>query len=212
MIENFKISLWDLFTFFVTGVVIYFCLSYLGFDFELQFSKSEFLNNIIVIIIFYVVGLIFEPIANYIFKFLKKKVYKSCNDDVKNNEDYKSKYYEEVKELIDKDYPNLSKSNNIYFQLAKSVLLQSNVSNSFMEFLAKYGLLRNLSILSLFMFILHFFYKYDDFKNQLLIYFLLPIFFAIIHYKLFRRAQVFYLYVGQEVFRNYIVLKHRKEV
>lgn len=158
MIEKLKISLWDVLTFFVTGILIVVNIKMIAPDtltyslLRLDYIKSEFLMVGYLIVLVYVIGAAFEPISNLILgmlnslysKFKFPRIRKSQGKDENNIDDiYKSK----TAEIVKNEY-GLNDDNP--FDFARNYILRAQETPySFMQFLSKYGLYRNLSVLAL---------------------------------------------------------------
>jgi hypothetical protein len=207
MIEKIKLSLWDILTFFITGVLILILIKYYGFfnKYESVFGASDIFNGIYYLIITYTIGVIYEPLSNLIFKFVFSKLYSKllwCGYFKKQLYERDEVYLPLVKKII-KDKFNLDGEKIDYYQIAKLSVLQNGKPNTFMTFLSRYGFYRNLTSLAFFNFFLFVIFKFDSLNIFCSIFILL--FIALFHLLLYYRAKDFYYYAGNEVYRNFII-------
>lgn len=162
MIENLKISLWDLFVYFFSGIIISLSISIHLFInnstlyclFIKVFKNSELTSLVLIGTISVILGLLFEPISNFLNDVitplksrLKKYVWKKLfvfsyftdrwhDDLIKNCE----------KEVID-SIPSKLRDKIKPYQWAKDYIVQNNISAPYMPFLSKYGFYRNLGFI-----------------------------------------------------------------
>lgn len=208
MIEKFKFSLWDVLTFFITGVIIVILGKYYGILSQIEniFGTSEITNGVFYVILTYTVGVIYEPISNTLFKHLDKvycklpwnkylRKFKAENDTV----------YKPIVEEIIKNKFKLSDDKIDSYQVAKLSVMQNGKPNTFMIFLSRFGFYRSLSTIAFFNIIPYIILKYDSGNIWLSIIIIISTY--ILHLFLYNRAKEFYYYAGSEVYRNFIINK-----
>ena len=158
-------------------------------------------------ILIYTIGIIFEPISLFFRVLLKiyewKPVFKTL---VTLSKEQHEIYYPKVKQIIIDKY-GLTDIRTDYYQVAKTYLAQENIETSYMVFLSRFGFYRNLSIL---LFINLFIFPFVKGGKYLFweVTSILSVIF-IFHILLYRRGREFYLYTGNEIYRNFI-LHHPK--
>lgn len=209
MLEKFKMSLWDLFTFFVTGALIMIILKFyqITIPFEFDFANSELIKGVFYGILIYTIGIIFEPISNFCFRKLIKiyewrPLFKTL---VTLSKEQQEVYFPKVKQIIIDKY-GLTDIRTDYYQIAKAYLAQKNIENSYMIFLSRFGFYRNLSVLLFINLLVFPFVKGNEYSFSTIVIILLVIF--IFHISLYKRGRQFYLYTGNEIYRNFILHHH----
>lgn len=206
MLEKFKFSLWDIFTFLVTGIIIIIFCKYYGILIKIEnvLGTSEMINGVFYIIITYTVGVIYEPISNIVYTFLDK-IYLNLpwNKYLRKLKDERDLVYKPKVEEIIKNKYNLSDEKMEIYQVAKLSVMQNDKPNTFMVFLSRFGFYRNLSTLAIFNIIPYTILKFDCLNLCLSIIIILIVF--ILHLLLYNRAKQFYFYAGNEVYRNFII-------
>lgn len=156
MIEKIRISLWDIFTFFMTGVFALLALCiFLTATYRMPETKAvlDFLvklptTYIIVVapIFLTLLGLLIEPPANYLERYLGKYLFfwlrtdnsKRKNDEVLMEQYIKAKGFGDLNGQIENPY-----------SLCKEYVETKQLSTTFMVFLARYGFYRNCSFIVL---------------------------------------------------------------
>lgn len=156
MIEKIRISLWDIFTFFMTGVFALLAISiFLTATHRMPETKAvlDFLvqlptTYIIVVapIVLTLLGLLIEPPANFFERYLGKFLFfwlrtdnsKRKNDEVLMEQYIKANGFGDLNGQIE----------NPYF-LCKEYVETKQLSTTFMVFLARYGFYRNCSFIIL---------------------------------------------------------------
>lgn len=209
MLEKFKFSLWDIFTFFITGVLIVIICKYYGLVDKIEniFGNSDIVNGVFYIIITYTIGVIYEPISNNLFKYLDK-VYKKFPWNkylIKYKEEQDTVYKPRAEEIIKNKF-NLSDSKMEIYQVAKLSVLQNGKPNTFMIFLSRYGFYRSLSTLTFINIFLYSFIEFDHTRFWISLIFVCCL--LVLHLFLYNRAKEFYFYAGNEVYRNFIINEH----
>jgi hypothetical protein len=156
MIEKIRISLWDVFTFFMTGFFVLVCFSIVvpssGLLVEpmLYFDKIGKLPTTFVIVVapilLMLMGLLIEPVANYFERYFGNILYFWLNikgDKEDENTAIMERYIKE------EGLGDLSgKINKPYF-LCKEYVETKQLSTTFMVFLARYGFYRNCCLITL---------------------------------------------------------------
>ncbi|KKO47981.1 hypothetical protein VT06_13890 [Arsukibacterium sp. MJ3] len=156
MIEKIRISLWDIFTFFMTGVfaLIATCIV---LAVTAQMPKSEVVvefliklptTYIIVVapIVLTLVGLLIEPLANFFERYLGRFIYfwlPKDNQTRKADEVMMEQYIKE------NGFGDLNGQIEKPFLLCKEYVETKQLSTTFMVFLARYGFYRNCSFILL---------------------------------------------------------------
>lgn len=206
MIDKIKLSIWDIFTFFTTGAILignfylYFPDFFSNEVEQLSLIKSEFILFVVLIIISYLVGILFEPICNKIFWLIRKIINPKRVRTLKKESDLLET---RVKLMIDEKF-DFKNEELDYFQIARLNAIQNGKPNNFMAFLTKYGFYRSITIIILInIFALNIFKIYNcNYSLSILFY---TIALLILFYLCFVRAREFYFYSGNEIFRNYIL-------
>jgi hypothetical protein len=224
MLDKIKISLWDIFTFFLTGMMAFligcaFFIAYGHLSLAELFRIIEQLPTpfatIVIPFALTLLGLIFEPFANYLERTINIMVALQdwlckiiCLDKVfAIIPSRKSKKSEETAILIDEIKSNYlgqlnGKIKNPY-ALCKEYVETKQLSTTFMVFLSRYGFYRNCSALSYFSGVaclllgsnpVHSFWNY-----------FLPLTIIAIIFK--HRADEFYSYMAPTVYRAFLIDK-----
>ena len=212
MVDKFKISLWDLFSFFMTGGIILLIIDLLGFlpTLNIQLLETELVKGIFYIVICYTIGIIYEPVSNILFKWIDKgysklNLFKRVNKLLKEKDEILGK---QVKEILIKKY-NLPADDIDYYQFAKSEVQRSERPNDFMIFLSRYGFYRNLTTIAFFS--LAFAIVNMIRENEYLHHAILIVLLIIIHLLLYKRAKEFYIYTGNDVYRHFLIGEKEKK-
>lgn len=156
MIEKVRISLWDIFTFFMTGVfaLIATCIV---LAVTVQMPKSEVIVEfliklpttfIIVVapIVLTLFGLLIEPLANFFERYFGKVIFFWLAWSNKTRQADEVTMEQHIKE---NGFGSLNgKIQNPYF-LCKEYVETKQLSTTFMVFLARYGFYRNCSFIVL---------------------------------------------------------------
>jgi len=154
MIEKIRISLWDVFTFFMTGVftviavLLFFKMNgsipKVSSIFEISIKIPATYIIVVIPILLILLGLLIEPLANffdryfgkYVFFWIKTKNKKQKPDETKIEEYIKEKCLGDLNMKIDNP-----------FSLCKEFVETKQLSTTFMVFLARYGFYRNCSFI-----------------------------------------------------------------
>ena len=146
MIEKIRISLWDIFTFFMTGV--FFVIIILGFitinnqlpqkevifDFLIKLPATYIL--VVMPIILILLGLLIEPIANFFERYIGKYLFFW----IKINEDKRKIDKETMEKYIkENSFGDLNNKIENPFMICKEYVETKQLSTTFMVFLSRYG-------------------------------------------------------------------------
>ena len=214
MTEHLKLSLWDVFAFFLSGwavcVSAYIHIALLNPDIikhvgqlpPTTLGAAAFLVPLIA-------GLLFEPIGNMIGDFVlwigslpRSLGSKLCKCIKPTTTTQSSPLIERAKNSIPSE---LSAKVNPY-HWAKDYLSQEKIETPYMAFLSKFGFYRNVSALLLLNAILIPCLHGFGTAEKILFFCLLPptaLYFV--------RSQRFYRHMGDSTFRNYAILLERKK-
>lgn len=200
MIQKIKIELWDIFIYFVTGVLIIINLHFIDSDIIREGSETilglqfpSFIVTVILIIIPVIIGYLFEPFANIFEKgFRRSKWFKG----IRVWQASINKQQFEIKSKI----PDLKDEDNIY-HYCKNYISQKDISTSSMSFLSKFGFYRNIA----FLFFLNsiYFIRYTCTVSWLFIFATLLSFVLSQFY--LKRSLEFYCHLTQTVFQNFLI-------
>jgi len=210
MIEKIKISLWDFFSFFVTGLLIILILAAFGLLPTFHFNPKEllFMSSLIFLVVCYIVGLVFEPISNLTFSVIRKLYNRFPWNSKINTLTIESNLLKEIVETKISTRLDLPEKNVDYFQFAKSLSIKNVDSNLFMVFLSRFGLYRNLSVMLLFILPALLAQKEINENWTSILTAVIAVLFLFV--LLFNRAQQFFLYSGLEVYRNYLIFDKKE--
>jgi len=207
MIEKVKISLWDIFTFFLSGLILaLWFISYLILSnqttlnlFFQELSKVPASISLFLIpLSLTAIGMMFEPIANYFDKVINLFWFKFFPKKQKHKEEEIA-----LKELIRKKYlGNVASDIENPYHLCKEYVLTKQLSSTFMVFLSRYGFYRNVSFLSLISAGVSIYHLGVTIKGGIVI-----TIFIIIAAIMKQRAEDFYSYLAPCVYRCYLVDK-----
>lgn len=153
MFEKIRISLWDIFTFFLTGFFIFLIFSVfivftenISFKDYISFTK-ELPATIIVFVaplLFTLLGMLIEPLANYTDKYIFKYIlWWTVNKDkkMKNTENTLKQH------IIAHYLGSLKNTIEEPFYICKEYVETNQLSTTFMVFLSRYGFYRNISFI-----------------------------------------------------------------
>ncbi len=155
MIENIRVSLWDVFSFFLTGLlasclVVGFLLAYGLWPFtEFVETVAKVPTAITLVagpLVLTLLGMVIEPLANYFDKFIlhwllawaSKSKHKHSSEELLLAEEIKSKYLGSLNGRIENPY-----------YICKEYVETKQLSTTFMVFLSRYGFYRNCAFLSM---------------------------------------------------------------
>ena len=154
MVEKIRVSLWDIFSFFLTGLLVTivlaaFFLAYGDLTFKELFGVlSTFPASITLVavpLVFTLFGIVIEPFANYfdskILNFnlgwISKPKEKHSKEEVVLREEIRSKYMGSFNGKIDNP-----------FGICKEYVETKQLSTTFMVYLSRYGFYRNCAFIS----------------------------------------------------------------
>lgn len=218
MIEKLQISLWDLFVYFFSGIILIFSIlihlylsdSHIICTFQKFYQNSEFSSLIILSAISIMLGLIFEPISNAIndivsktkelvVKYLHRNIFFLSNINTNWSTEIEERYKKEVINSI----PTVLKNKAEPYHWAKDYLIQKNIPGPYITFLSKYGFYRNLGfILYINAFIMVFLYELN--MQNIFIIILLIVIAIFSRY----RSEKFYNHLTSSVYRHYLINIH----
>lgn len=154
MIEKVRVSLWDIFTFFLSGLILaLWCVVYLILTDIITVSvfvqKLSVLPTAISLFLaplaLTAIGMLYEPIANYFDKLINYFWF-NIFPVKKKHKDEENK----LKELIRSRYlGGLGQDIENPYHLCKEYVETKQLSTTFMVFLSRYGFYRNASFLAL---------------------------------------------------------------
>ncbi|ROS01147.1 hypothetical protein EDC56_1575 [Sinobacterium caligoides] len=155
MFDKIRLSLWDIFTFFLTGFLAsaLFCTLFLVFDvftFAQLFDFIRQLPSSIVLVaaplLFTLLGMLIEPIANYFDKKIGRHLFGwAISKNSQRNHDE-----ERLEQEIKNHYLGSLNGEIINpFSLCKEYVETKQLSTTFMVFLSRYGFYRNCALLTL---------------------------------------------------------------
>lgn len=151
MIEKVRISLWDLFTFFLSGFLL--AILVLAHLIYLKRITPSRVNELIIALpatqalilplAFTLAGMLLEPIANYFDSLILKPIY-----DLGFQRKDKHKAEEDVmRDEVKKYLGNLSEKIDNPYHFCKEYVETKQLSTTFMVFLSRYGFYRNVAFL-----------------------------------------------------------------
>jgi len=209
MIEKIRISLWDVFTFFLTGL-----LAATTFLFLMIFSGGTSFREVAAIslkspswmvlvvgpVMLTLGGMLLEPVANYADRYVLKYVLgwatRVNSPGLKREEgilerEIKNNYLGRIGGEIDNPY-----------HICKDYVEHKQLSSTFMVFLSRYGFYRNCSFITICAGVAYFFLSDSIVVGSI---FLLSAIIVSIVFR--RRAQEFYSYQAPSVYRAYLIDK-----
>lgn len=156
MIEKVRVSLWDIFTFFMTGLLASLCVAALAL-YASVFSIRELSSCLSTIpasitlvaapLAFTLIGMLIEPVANYADRYILKHALgwattpkadaRKAEEDILKQE-IRARYLGRMGDKIENPY-----------QICKDYVEYKQLSTSFMVFLARYGFYRNCTFISI---------------------------------------------------------------
>ena len=210
MIEKIRISLWDIFSFFLTGLVIvswFLALaSWLG-DLQIK-GVAKYLSTIPASVSLFLaplaltaLGMIFEPISNYFDRLINSFWFKVFPKKEKHREEE-----EVLKSIIVDNYlgPLKGRITNPY-HICKEYVETKELSTTFMVFLSRYGFYRNIAFLMLLTVMAVFITQGFTLASSLF-----AALFFVLYIVMKLRAEEFYTYLAPTVYRCYLVDKALK--
>lgn len=155
MVEKIRVSLWDIFSFFLTGLLTFLLLLVVAYVYGLlspadALSKlAEFPTALSLLagpLVFTLAGMIVEPFANYFDKYVlnyilgwaaKKKEKHSEEEEILKSE-IKARYLGSLNGKIENPY-----------SICKEYVETKQLSTTFMVYLSRYGFYRNCAFLAI---------------------------------------------------------------
>ncbi len=217
MVEKIKVSLWDVYSFFLTGFSLFVwaiagsilegLLSFKDIlEFVSTFSNMIFLFFCVFMMILF--GMLFEPIANYFDRFIDvivKKYFNLTEEMGFNNKGAISEDSEEdrLKKIILSSYMGELKGKiSEPYQICKEYIEIKGINTNFMVFLSRYGFYRNMAFL-IFLTIVLLFVLGGINSCNFFICFVLFVLYILMR----KRSKEFYSYMAPTVYRCYLVEK-----
>lgn len=207
MIEKVRVSLWDIFTFFLSGLILaMWGVLYLSFSTQITlhiFFKElstipASISLFLIPLALTAIGMLFEPIANYFDKFINLFWFKLFPAKTKHKEEEIA-----LKELIRARYlGDLTNDISNPYHLCKEYVITNQLSTTFMIFLSRYGFYRNISFLAAVTAVMsayHLGFNYQGIGATAL--------FLFVGIIMKRRAEDFYSYLAPCVYRCYLIDK-----
>lgn len=214
MFEKLQVSIWDLLTYVISGVLMIVNLELLTnlklinlcyTDLFLQpvFIKNEFLVAGYYFALVYLIGAFLEPISNLIFDVLDKVFIKlPWNKKLfERDKNIESSYKNQAKKIIENDYKIIDIN---IFGFAREYVVQKDVKTNYMAYLSKFGFYRNLSIFPLLDFAIITICEFSWIK--LIISFIICL---ILNQIFYIRSKRFYQYTGTAIY-NVFLMHHKK--
>lgn len=208
MFENIRVTLWDIFTFFLTGFLAFtltigFCITSGSLSTSAIVSQINGFNASITLVAaplaFALLGMVIEPFANYTDKFLITPVWRRLSRPKENH-----KNEEEIlaKEIRTKYFGSLNGRIEDPYALCKEYVETKQLSTTFMVYLSRYGFYRNCVFLSL-LFGIATVVEVRFWWEGALVGVLC--FLSVVVFK--RRAEDFYSYMAPAVYRAFLIDK-----
>lgn len=200
MIEKIRIELWDIFVYFVTGILILINLYFIDSKLILNSTKilfgiqfPSFILTVVLITIPVILGFLFEPFAN-----IYEKVFRKCKwfNSIRDWQDSINKQQDVIKSRI----ADLEVDDNIY-HYCKNYISQKGIYTPSMAFLSKFGFYRNIAFLFFVnsIYLIRYFCTISWlFSIAILLSFLLSQFYL-------KRSFDFYCHLTQTVYQNFLV-------
>ena len=208
MIEKIRISLWDIFSFFLTGLLVtIIATAFFLADSQITIKEifstvSSFPSAITLVaapLVFTLFGMVIEPFANYFDKYIMKYTLslvlkpkqKHTLEEALLKEEIRSKYFGSLNGKIENPYA-----------ICKEYVETKQLSTTFMVFLSRYGFYRNCAFISVVCgFIQFYFASTWHFGLPELLFALL----CAVAFK--RRSDDFYSYMAPTVYRAFLIDK-----
>lgn len=200
MFEKGRLSFWDIGTYLTVGCFASFAAAfYLYYGLSIAFPGwakhlKDFSGSLVIIvpIVFLLVGMFIEPIANWLVKYIEKLAWFEPRE-IRNKESLVNT----VKSHLPDDKID---SANLYRYCKAVVELKFQNSNHDI-FLARFGFYRSMSVLLVLIFIVNWFVFKCDAIN-ISVNFLM----AFCAYQFLKRSQVFKNHMEEAVYYNYLAL------
>jgi hypothetical protein len=205
MLEKGKLSFWDIGTYLTVGCFASFAAAfYLYYGLSIPFSDwvkhlKDFSGSLVVIapIVFLLVGMFIEPIANWLVKNVEKLQWFKPR---------KIRNKEALVDLVKSHLPRKEIDSANLYRYCKAVVDLKFPGSNHDIFLARFGFYRSMSVLLLLIFIVNFFYFKCD-AISIFVNFSL----AFLAYQFLRRSQVFKSHMEEAVYYNYLALVVSKD-
>jgi len=210
MLQETKISLWDVLTILLSGVLIVANISVASNSLTEQllspaFVKTEVVSGGYFLAIVYGVGAAFEPISNLTFKIidslyirlLKKFSWMKSLREMSAKTD---RIYKPMAIRIMQDSYGVMDQEPYHF--AKDFVLREQAQCPYMQFLSKFGLYRNISIIVACNVV---YWGITHCAPTSITYWIWIVVGLLLHLLFYRRAREFYLYVGDAIYNNFII-------
>ncbi len=223
MFDKIRITLWDIYTFLITGFILWLCLSvYISLlcpdllndssifkDSYLKlFLESNFII-LIMLVIFIITGLVFEPFSVFFQRYILDKIFghflpktdRQSSDQIDEIK-LKLKIKDIYKDKLDLDVENI-------YQISKEYVDYFHANNSWMTFMSRFGFYRNLSLVSLVSSFLVFSLNYQ-FGFKVLVF----VCFFFVSFLFYKRSKEFYSYMAPSIYRsviNHYTFHHRTD-
>lgn len=207
MIEKVRVSLWDIFTFFLSGLI----LALWGVAYLVSTNKislSVFIQELSAVpaavslflapLALTAIGMLYEPIANYFDKLTNLFWFKIFPEKKKHKDEENA-----LKELIRTKYlGGLGQDISNPYHLCKEYVETKQLSTTFMVFLSRYGFYRNASFLAVASAVLSLYHMGVNLAGIGI-----AVLFLGLAAVMKRRAEDFYSYLAPCVYRCYLIDK-----
>lgn len=205
MIEKIKLSSWDFFVSMLFGYalllnVLVHCVLKGAITLNMIFGFSTALLAVAGLLTIMLAGLLFEPLANCIYKL------KTWPWNYPKQFSFKE-WDSNIKFLEEKAQPDVPTGTTDIYQYCKNYVQQHGLADLYMPFLAKYGFYRNISVLLLLnLIVIPFFYSWTLLCMCTVLLSILVMLLICLY-----RSGVFYRHMSVTVFFQFIILSEKKE-
>ena len=205
MFEKGKLSFWDIGTYLTVGCFASFAAAfYIFYGLSIPFptwakSLKDFSGSLVIIVpvVFLLVGMFIEPIANWLVKYIEKLALFEPRE-IRNKESLVNT----VKSHLPDDEID---SANLY-RYCKAVVELKFPNSNHDIFLARFGFYRSMSVLLVLIFIVNcFVFKCDAINISV------NVLIAVCAYQFLKRSQVFKNHMEEAVYYNYLALVVSKD-
>jgi len=199
MFEKGKLSFWDIGTYLMIGCFSFIIIiGYLFLEFGLPLKKwlidfKDFSGSVVILlpIIFILLGMLIEPLANTVAKYVEKIPFLAPKENKNKNK---------LIELISKSLPDEYQDKDNPYRFCKAIVELKSPNSNHEIFLSRFGFYRSLSFIFISITILNLFLLN---YCSLLASSILSISLSVIFLK---RSQTFLVHMSNSVFYNYIAL------
>ena len=211
MIEKIRVSLWDIFTFFLSGLIIgvwgaaYFVLTNkitLHTFVQMLSSVSTAVFLFFAPLVLTAIGMLYEPIANYFDK-LTNFVWSKLFTKIRKSSKEKVKQEDLLRELIENEYlGEIGQRKLDTYHLCKEYVETKQLSTTFMVYLSRYGFYRNaffISFVSAVLSLCHIGINFIGIVTTVL--------FLVLAIAMKCRAQDFFSYMAPTIYRCFLIDK-----